>query len=149
MSENADMINLYSKRILEFAGNIPHSEELLDYDGTATRRSPLCGSNLRVWVKLSGDTVVGFGQDVKACALGQASASIFANAVIGLTEAEIITGRDQMFAMLTADGPIPDAPFQNLEVLIPAKAYKNRHASIMLCFDATIDAIAEFKQPSS
>jgi NifU-like protein involved in Fe-S cluster formation len=137
------MINLYSKRILAAAANIPFSAALEDFDGTAMRRSPLCGSNLRVWVKLENDRVVGFGQDVKACALGQAAASIFANAVIGLSAHEITKGRDQMFAMLTQDGDVPDAPFSELEVLLPARAYKNRHASIMLCFEATLDAISD------
>lgn len=142
MSDNSDMINLYSKRILEFAANIPLTDELNDFDGTANRRSPLCGSNLRVWVKMDGDRVVKFGQDVKACALGQASASVFAGAVIGLTAADIAKGRDVMFAMLTLDGPVPEAPFENMEVLLPARAFNNRHASIMLCFEATLDAIA-------
>lgn len=141
MSENSEMINLYSKRILAFAANIPFSEPLGVYDGTATRRSPLCGSNLRVWVKMDDDKIAAFGQDVKACALGQASASVFAASVIGLTVEQITLGRDQMFAMLTADGPVPDAPFQEMEVLLPAREFKNRHASIMLCFEATLDAI--------
>jgi len=143
MSDASDMINLYSKRILAFAANIPLTAELADFDGSANRRSPLCGSNLRVWVKMDGDVVANYGQDVKACALGQASASIFASAVIGLTKAQIEIGRDQMFAMLTSDGPVPSAPFEELEVLLPARAYKNRHASIMLCFEATLDAIAD------
>jgi NifU-like protein involved in Fe-S cluster formation len=141
MSDNTDMINLYSKRILAAAANIPLNTPLGDFDGTATRRSPLCGSNLRVWIQLKDDIVVRFGQDVKACALGQAAASIFASRVIGLTVAEITNGRDQMFAMLTQEGPIPEPPFSEMEILIPARAYKNRHASIMLCFEATLDAI--------
>lgn len=141
MSDNSDMITLYSKRILAFAANIPLTDELVDFDGTANRRSPLCGSNLRVWVKMDGDKVANYGQDVKACALGQASASVFAGAVIGLTKPQIEQGRDQMFAMLTADGPVPQPPFQDMEVLLPAREYKNRHASIMLCFEATLDAI--------
>jgi NifU-like protein involved in Fe-S cluster formation len=140
MSDNSEMINLYSKRILAFAASIRHTEPLDDFDGEATRRSPLCGSNLRVWVKMDGDTVSNFAQDVKACALGQAAASIFGNAVIGLTIDQITKGRDQMFAMLTANGAIPDEPFSEMEVLLPAREFKNRHASIMLSFEATLDA---------
>jgi NifU-like protein involved in Fe-S cluster formation len=143
MSDNDDMINLYSKRILAAAANIPFTAPLTDFDGTAMRRSPLCGSNLRVWVKLEDGRISAFGQDVKACALGQAAASIFASAVVGLSIDEITKGRDQMFAMLTQDGDVPEAPFDALEVLLPARAYKNRHASIMLCFEATLDAIQD------
>jgi NifU-like protein involved in Fe-S cluster formation len=47
--------------------------------------------------------------------------------------------------MLTENGPIPQKPFENLEVLIPAITYKNRHASIMLSFEAIIDAFSNIK----
>ena len=141
MSNNSDMINLYSKRILEFAGNIPLTEPLDDFNGSATRRSPLCGSNLQVWIKVKDNQIVKYSHDVKTCALGQASASIFASKIIGLKKNLILKGRDQLFEMLTNNGPFPDIPFSNLEVLLPAVAYRNRHASIMLCFEATLDAL--------
>jgi len=85
---------------------------------------------------------VDYGQDVKACALGQAAASVVGSAIVGLTPAQVELGRNQMLTMLKQDGPVPDAPFDGLEVLTPAKDYKNRHASIMLAFDATLDALA-------
>jgi len=44
--------------------------------------------------------------------------------------------------MLKDGGPAPDAPFDGLAVLAPARDYKNRHASIMLAFDATLEALA-------
>ena len=141
MSNNSDMINLYSKRILEFAGNIPLTEPLDDFNGSATRRSPLCGSNLQVWIKVKDNQIVKYSHDVKTCALGQASASIFASKIIGLKKDLVLKGRDQLFEMLTNNGPFPDIPFSNLEVLLPAVAYRNRHASIMLCFEATLDAL--------
>ena len=87
--------------------------------------------------------ITDYGQDVKACALGQASAAIVGANVVGLTPAEIQAGRDALFAMLKQEGPVPPAPFADLEVLQPAKDYKNRHASIMLAFDATLDALSE------
>jgi len=85
--------------------------------------------------------VTAFGQDVKACALGQAAASVLARVVIGRSQAEIARAHDQLLAMLKADGPVPDAPFEGLEVLLPAREYKNRHASIMLALGATLEAL--------
>ena len=76
MSGNDDLIKLYSQRILALAAAIPLAERLPDPDVSAKRRSPLCGSTVTVDLKLADGRIVGFGQDVKACALGQASASV-------------------------------------------------------------------------
>ena len=84
-----------------------------------------------------------FGQDVKACALGQASASVLGRHVLGASRGDIARARDVLAAMLTAGGPAPDAPFEELEVLLPARDYRNRHASILLAWDATLAAFDE------
>jgi len=137
-----DMMKLYSTRILALAANMPRTERLTAPTASAKRRAPLCGSTVTVDIVLENGVIVDFGQDVKACALGQAAASVIGNAIVGLTPAQVELGRNQMLAMLKEDGPVPDAPFDGLEVLTPAKDYKNRHASIMLAFDATLDALA-------
>ncbi|MGA0542958.1 iron-sulfur cluster assembly scaffold protein [Neotabrizicola sp. VNH66] len=140
MSEQ-DLIRLYSGRILELAANIPRTGRLPVPDGTARRRSPLCGSTLSVDVVLRDGRVADFAQEVRACALGQASAAVLAQVVIGRNGAELRCARDQLEAMLTAGGPVPDAPFQGYEVLIPARDYRNRHASILLALEATCAAV--------
>lgn len=145
MSDNSEMIDLYSKKILEFAGNIPLTTPLDTFSGTATRRSPMCGSNLQVWITVNGGKITNFSHEVKTCALGQASSAIIAEQIIGLNIDQVKLGRDQLFNMLTKNGPIPQNPFENLEVLLPAVAYKNRHASIMLSFETIIDAYANIK----
>ncbi len=143
MSADSDLIKLYSTRILGLAADIPHRTRLDAPDGTAKRRSPLCGSTVTVDLMLEDGRITAFGQDVKACALGQASAAIVGQNIIGRTHAEVQHGRDQLFAMLKSGGPTPDAPFEGFEVLGPASEYKNRHASILLVFDATLDAFAD------
>lgn len=138
-----DLLNLYSKRILALAAGIPHIGRLDAPDGSAMKRSPLCGSTVTVDVKVKDGRISDFAQDVKACALGQASASVLGAAVMGRSREEISAGRDQLDAMLKKGGPAPDAPFNELEVLEPAKDYKNRHASILLAWDATLAATDE------
>ncbi|GLQ34278.1 iron-sulfur cluster scaffold-like protein [Amylibacter marinus] len=140
MSDNSDMIKLYSGKILALASDIELTEPLAHPDGCAKRRSPLCGSNISVCIEIEDGKVKQFQQDVKACALGQASASILEKAVIGQSQETIQRGRDQLFAMLAQDGPSPEAPFAQLSLLEPAKEYRNRHASILLGFDATLEA---------
>lgn len=146
MSGDSDLIKLYSARILALAADIPHLDRLDAPDATVKRRSPLCGSTVTVDIAVEDGRVAAFGQDVKACALGQAAASVVGSAVIGTTRHQIETARDQLQAMLKADGPVPDAPFDGLDVLLPARDYKNRHASILLALEATAEALAEAEQ---
>lgn len=142
MSAESDMMKLYSQRILALAADMPRTERLSAPMGTSKQRAPLCGSTVTVDVCLTEGVISNFGQDVKACALGQAAASVVGSAIMGLSPAAVQSGRDQMLAMLKENGPDPLAPFDGLEVLRPASEYKNRHASIMLAFEATLDAIA-------
>ncbi|WP_439110522.1 iron-sulfur cluster assembly scaffold protein [Lentibacter sp.] len=141
MSNDADLMKLYSARILALAADVPRLERLQSPSGTAHRRAPLCGSNLTVDVTLENGVITDFGQDVKACALGQAAASVVASNIIGCTRADVQAARDALAAMLEANGPAPQAPFDALKVLLPAREFKNRHASILLCLNATLDAL--------
>ena len=90
---------------------------------------------------LQDGRVAAFAQDVKACALGQASASVLGRVVIGRSRAELEAAREALRAMLKDGGPVPAAPFDGYEVLIPARDYKNRHASILLAWEALLGAI--------
>ena len=146
MSGESDLIKLYSGRILALAADIPHLDRLDNPDATVKKRSPLCGSTVTVDVNVKDGRISGFGQDVKACALGQASASVVGGAIIGSTLEQVKTARDQLSAMLKTDGPAPEAPFDELEVLRPARDYKNRHASILLALDATVEAMEQAEQ---
>ena len=143
MSGETDLIKLYSARILALAADMPHTARLTAPDATVKRRSPLCGSTVTVDVVLRDGRIAEYAQDVKACALGQAAAAVVGRAVIGCTRAQIDTALTELKAMLKSDGPSPSAPFDGLEVLRPARDYKNRHASILLALEATSEAMAE------
>ena len=142
MNAESDLLKLYSGRILALAADIPHHGRLTNPTATARRRSPLCGSTVTVDIRVQDGRVSDFGQDVKACALGQASASVVGGAIIGCTRAQIEQARDELAAMLKAGGPVPAAPFEGLEVLLPARDFKNRHASILLALEAASEAMA-------
>ena len=144
MAGDEDMIRLYSQRILALAADIPLTGRLERPQVSAKRRSPLCGSTVTVDLVLGPDgRIADFRQDVKACALGQASAAVLGRHVRGASRDEIAATRDALAAMLKADGPVPGAPFEELAVLEPAKDYRNRHASILLAWEATLAAFDE------
>lgn len=138
---DADLMQLYSRRILALTMAIPHLGTLDRYDGKALRRSPQCGSSVTAYVTIRDGRVAEFAQEVRACALGQASASVLGQAVVGRSRDEIAATRDALQRMLAADGMPPPAPFADLEALLPARDYPNRHPSILLAWDATLEAI--------
>ena len=138
----SDLIKLYSVRILQLTTQIPHLGKLPAPTGSATKRSPTCGSTVSVDVITQQGRITDFAQEVKACALGQAAAAVLGGGVIGRDHAELALARDQLRAMLTENGPAPDAPFDDFAVLAAARDYKNRHASILLAIDATLAAMA-------
>lgn len=143
MSAETDLIKLYSQRILALAADIPLNERLDAPQVTVRRRAPLCGSTVTVDLDLENGRISRFGQDVKACALGQASAALMARNILGRTRPEVEAARDALREMLKAGGPPPGAPFSGYEVLEPARDYRNRHASILLALEATTEAMEQ------
>ncbi len=139
---DADLIRLYSDRILALAADIPHLGRLPSPQASVRKRSPLCGSTVTVDLVMRDGRVAEVAQEVKACALGQAAASVVGAALPGRTRAEIEAARDGLKTML-AGGPPPAAPFDGLEVLIPARPHRNRHASILLAIEAAAEAAAQ------
>jgi NifU-like protein involved in Fe-S cluster formation len=140
------MINeIYNRRILEFAADIPRLQRLDAPDATATAISRLCGSKVTVDVKMADGVVSDFGHEVKACALGQASSSIMAHHVLGSTPEELRELRAQMHAMLKDGGVPPSGKWQDLEALLPVRDFKARHASTLLTFDAVVDALNQIE----
>ncbi|HEY7383090.1 MAG TPA: iron-sulfur cluster assembly scaffold protein [Beijerinckiaceae bacterium] len=144
------MLNdIYNKRILELAANIPRLGRLPAPDASAKAHSKLCGSTVTVDLKVDGDLVTDFAHEVKACALGQASSSIMARHVVGSTAGELRAVRDAMRRMLKENGPPPDGKWHDLAVLEPVRDFKARHASTMLTFDAVVDALGQIEARQS
>ncbi|MBS7704100.1 iron-sulfur cluster assembly scaffold protein [Chelatococcus asaccharovorans] len=136
------MLNdIYNRRILELAADIPRLGRLAEPQASATAHSKLCGSTVTVDLVMDHDTVTDFAHDVKACALGQASSSIMARHVIGATADELRQLREAMRRMLKENGSPPGGRWSDLAVLEPVRDYKARHASTLLTFDAVVDAI--------
>ncbi|MFI4976508.1 MAG: iron-sulfur cluster assembly scaffold protein [Caulobacterales bacterium] len=132
--------DLYSAKILTLAANMPRAGRLAAPDGTSEKVSKLCGSRVIVDVKLDGDRVADYAQEVKACALGQASAAVIGANAVGASVQEIEMARDALRAMLNSGGPPPTGRFADLSMLAPVKDYPPRHTSTLLAFEATVEA---------
>ena len=145
MSQAFMLNEIYSRRILELAADIPHLGRLPNADASATARSKLCGSTVTIDLKLDGNMVTAFAHDVKACALGQAASSIMGRHVIGSTVEELRDLRETATQLLKAGGAAPQGKWKDLKVLESLRDYKARHASILLTFDAVVEAINQIE----
>lgn len=140
--------DLYNGRILEIAANIPFTKRLESPDATANAHSKLCGSRIAVDLNMEGDVVTAYGQEVKACLLGQTSAAVMGQYIVGSTAAELREIGQQMRRMLKEGGVPPSGKWADLAVLQPVRDYKARHTSTLLVFDAVEDAIRQIEQKS-
>lgn len=139
------MDDIYNTKILEFAASISAIGRLDAPQATAKAHSKLCGSTVTVDVSLNNGMVSDFAQDVKACALGQAAASVVAKNVIGATPNELRLAQSQMFKMLKENGEVPTGRFEDLKYLAPVRDYKARHASTLLTLDALVDCLDQLE----
>lgn len=131
----------YTQDLIALAADIPHLGRLAAPDGSARKTSRICGSQLDLDLNLEDGRISALGLDVRACALGQASASVFARAAIGSTLDEVRGGRDALRAMLQEGAAPPQGRFAQLSVLEGARAYRQRHGSVLLAFDAAVEAM--------
>jgi NifU-like protein involved in Fe-S cluster formation len=131
---------LYNMEILRLAASVADRPRLDAPDATVERRSPTCGSRVIVDLTLDDEgRVAGFGQEVRACALGQASAALLGQHIIGSDVAEIVDAANALRQFLTASRDDPGG-WPGLEVFAPARPHSARHASILLAFDAAAEA---------
>ena len=134
---------LYNTEILRLAATAPYAERLSDPMGTSEKRSPICGSRITVDVNVDEDgRVARLGMLVRACALGQASASLMASAIVGKSAAEIEAARDALAAWLAGEADSPPE-WEGLAIFTPALPHSARHASIRLAFEAAAEATAQ------
>ncbi len=143
------MLNdIYNRRILELAGDIPRLGRLAAPDASSTAHSKLCGSTVTVDLSVTDGVVSDFAHDVKACALGQASSSIMARHVVGSSAQELRDVREQVRRMLKENGAPPSGKWADVAVLEPVRDYKARHASTLLTFDAVVAALEKVEAGS-
>ena len=145
MPSETDLIKLYSDKILQLAAEPIYRERLSEPDASATKRSPLCGSAVTVDINVESGFITHYGQDIRACALGQASSTIVGKSIVGRSITEVRKAFEELGEMLKNNGPTPSEPFDDLYILQPASEYKDRHASILLPIEATLAAFQKIE----
>lgn len=133
--------SLYNERILALAAGLEKRDRLAKPDASVTVTSALCGSRVKVDLCVNGDIITDYGQEVRACALGQSSAALMKQIVIGQSVKSVKTAAEQMRLMLAGKAGAPDGDWADYEALLPAKDHRSRHASVMLPFEGVLKAV--------
>ncbi len=144
-----DLSDLYSSRIIEIAGRLQAGNRLEFPDASARRASRICGSVVEIDLKLRDGVVSDYGQEVNACALGQTAASIVAEHIVGSTPEELRMLRHQVEAMLKKNSPPPTGKWADIKYLEPVRDFPPRHASVMLVFNAVVEALDKISESAA
>jgi NifU-like protein involved in Fe-S cluster formation len=133
-------MTLYNSEILRLATTTAQFMRLSEPHASVEKRSPVCGSRVTVDVRLDREgNIDALGLEVRACALGQASAALMAASAQGRNAGELESARDALAAFLADMRPDP-GDWPGLMLLAPAVPHRARHASILLAFDAVSEA---------
>jgi NifU-like protein involved in Fe-S cluster formation len=104
-------------------------------------RSKSCGSTVALDIGVDADgRIEALGLQVRACAVGQAAAAIFARAAPGRSSDDIQAAHTALTEWLAGTGDTPDWP--GLIAIAPARAFPARHGAIMLPWTAARDALS-------
>lgn len=131
-----ELDDIYNSKLLELAASIPHTGHLSCPNARGEAHSKLCGSTVSVELIIDKGRITNFAQNVKACLLGQATASIVGQHIIGTSIEEVRTVGEQMRKMLKENGPAPTGKWADLKLLAPVREYRHRQPSTLLIFDA-------------
>ena len=132
---------LYTVEILRLAGSLPDPEKLERVDGTAQLRSPTCGSTVSTEVQMEAGVVAGLSQRVRACAFGQAAATLVAGHAVGKSRHEVAEALAALGGWLEGDRDDPGS--WGLEALAPARSRTSRHGAIVLPLRSLLAAIED------
>lgn len=134
---------LYTLEILRLAASIPHLEPLAAPHGRVELRSPTCGSSVTVEVALDAEGRVSeLGQQVQACAFGQASAALMGSHALGRKAPEVREALSAFASWLDGTRGEP-GDWAGLDALGPARSRHARHGAMLLPFRALLAAIEQ------
>ena len=134
-------MDLYTNNILELASTIPITTRLKHPDVSVTKRTAICGSSITLDLNVTDCKIREIGLDIKACALGQASACIFLTDAVGTNFDTILELRRNLKTFLETGTFLIKSPFARYKYFKPAQKVPYRHDSVLLILDASIEAL--------
>ena len=130
---------LYTPEMLSLATHLADTPPQPDLPLGGTARSTTCGGVLTLDLRMTDGRVSDLGMLVQACAVGQASAALFAKWASGKSPAQITASQEDVAQWLAGNGPVPASP--DLSPIAAAQAFSGRHGAIVLPWRAFADAL--------
>jgi NifU-like protein involved in Fe-S cluster formation len=132
---------IYTPELLALAVELAKWPPLTDADQRGEARSPTCGSTLAMDLALDDSGgIARLGMRVRACAVGQASAALFARHASGKTAGELAAMLGNLETWLAHEAELPDWP--GLALIEPARGYPARHGAMLLPWKAALAALS-------
>lgn len=132
---------LYTPEMLAAAMELANVPPIADAALHGSARSPACGSTLDLDIDPTEDGNIGrVGMRVRACAVGQAAAAIFARHAATRRTSDICRTLESFSAWLAGEGPEPDWP--DIALIAPARDYPGRHGAMLLPWKAAAAALS-------
>lgn len=133
-------VTLYTPPILALAtalADFPLTDRL---DHRTTTRSRTCGSVITLGLTQDAAGLIeAVGMQVSACAIGQASAAIMAQGLIGRSDDDVRAVHQGLKDWLAGEGDLPEWP--QISLLAPALPNKGRHGALLLPWTAAVEAL--------
>ena len=127
---------IYSQQIKAWAKQANQDGRLDDFDVSLEKRNPTCGSKVSVTINFKDQPKIGIDAR-RACLLTQAATQAL---LLGPSD-QIEKGAEQLQAVLAGETRDLDPGWAHLETFAPVAAFRARHSSIMLPFNATLEAV--------
>ena len=139
---------LYTPELLGLATGLAGYPLTPDLPLRAEARSRSCGSVIAIGLALDagGTSIARIGMQISACAIGQASAALLAEASQGTDLSRVIAVSDGISAWLAGSGALP-ADWPGLAALAPALAHPGRHGALLLPWTAARTALSSRAGP--
>jgi NifU-like protein involved in Fe-S cluster formation len=132
---------LYSPAMLGLATSLADYPLTDDLPLHAEARSRSCGSVITLGLALDDDGLIArIGMKVSACAIGQASAALLAQAIRGNNPGSVRVTADGLAAWLAGAGDLPQWP--GIDALAPARDHPGRHGALLLPWKAACMALS-------
>jgi nitrogen fixation NifU-like protein len=121
-----DASELYQDVILDHNRAPRNYHPMAEANGQAEGYNPLCGDQLKIWVKLDGDRIADVSFQGSGCAISKASASLMTTVVKGKTREEAARIFASFQRMVTGQGgPAGDLPVR-LAVFAGVREFPSR-----------------------
>lgn len=138
---NGDLRELYQEVIFDHNRSPRNFHAIESPDFSAEGHNPLCGDQLRVYVRMKDGRIEDASFEGHGCAISRASASLMTEAVKGMSLDEADALFRDFHAMLTDPRP-PSHDFGKLQVLAGVREFPVRVKCATLAWHTLHNAIA-------